>query len=242
MNSGKGGDIEMLAEDLRYFDALVKDDAQSLQARIIEAVEASPNPYDHLKAVTGVLVENQANLGARIKVLEQVLLGKSWAGIDTAEISQPVAEHNYAPQAQVDVSAETFGQCQNMYGVEHTPEGLAYSWTGPSPEIVFDVPVLRDVEKVFRLGFISAMDDDELVKEAKILVDGETQQVEMDFDGQTRGLCCALPVRKDSRASRIEVKLIRTLSPAELGKGDDKRKLGLAITGYQVADLKSHPA
>ena len=242
MNSEERGEIEAMAEDLRYFNALVKDDAQSLQARIFAAVEASANPYDHLKAVTGVLVENQAQLSARIKVLEQVLLGKSGNALNSPAMDEPIAEHNYAAQAQVEVSAETFGGCQNMYGVEHTAEGLAYSWTGPAPEMVFDVPVLRDVEKVFRLGFISAMDDDELLKEAQILVDGESQQVELDFDGQTRGLRCILPIREGSRASRIEVKLLRTLSPAELGKGDDMRKLGLAITGYKVTSLQAQAA
>lgn len=242
MNSEEGSEIQAMAEDLQYFDALVKDDAQSLQGRIIQAVEASANPYDHLKAVTEVLVENQAQLSARIKVLEQVLLGKSWAGLNSPMMAQPVAEHNYAAQVQVEVSAEAFGGYQNMYGVEHTAERLAYSWTGPSPEIVFDVPVLRDVEKVFRLGFISAMDDDELLKEAQILIDGKAQQVGLDFDGQTRGLRCILPVREDSRATRIEVKLVRTLSPAELGKGSDERKLGLATTGYKVFALEALPA
>nr|WP_010130605.1 hypothetical protein [Microbulbifer agarilyticus] len=234
MSNKRGENVEGLAEDLRYFDALVQDDAQSLQSRVINAVEASANPYDHLKAVTNVMVENQAQLSARIKILEQVLLGNSGVATEAPVMSQPIAEHNYAPQAQVEVSAEVFGENQNMYGVEYTPDGVAYSWTGPAPEIVFDVPVLRDVEKVFRVRFISAMDDDELLKEAQIFVDGQSQQVELDFDGKSRGLFCAVPVKEGAKATRVEVKLIRTLSPAELGKGDDMRKLGLAVTGYSV--------
>lgn len=237
MNRKSDVQIEDLAEDLRYFDALIKDEALLLQERIVEAVEASANPYDHLKAVSGVLVENQANLSARIKILEQVLLSGAWNEVRAPEMEQPVAEHNYAPQAQLEVSVEAFGNGQNMYGVEHTAEGLSYSWTGPAPEIVFDVPVLRDSEKVFRLEFISAMDHDELLKDAQIFVDGQGQAVELDFDGKTRGLRCVLPVHEDSRATRIEVKLIRTLSPIELGKGNDERKLGLAVTGYKVTNL-----
>ena len=242
MSNSESDAIERLAEDLRYVDALVKDEAQSLQLRVIKAVEASANPYDHLKAVTEVFVDNQAQLSARIKILEQVLLGKSWAGVDTPAMCQPVAEHNYAPLAQIEVSAEVFGDCENMYGVEYTPEGLAYSWTGPAPEIAFDVPVVRNVNKIFRLGFISAMDDDELLKEAQIFVDGQAQQVDLDFDGQTRGLVCLLPANEASRATRIEVKLVRTLSPEELGKGEDQRKLGLAVTGYEVTDRERQSA
>ncbi|WP_406827631.1 hypothetical protein [Microbulbifer sp. ARAS458-1] len=236
MSSIERGEVEAMADDLRYFEALVKDNAQALQARVLAAVEASANPYDHLKAVADVLVENQAQMSARIKILEQVLLSKAVVEARTPAMAQPVAEHNYAPQARVEVSAAVFGENQNMYGVEYTPEGLAYSWTGPAPEIVFDVPVLRNVDKVFRLGFISAMDDDELLKEAKILVDGQAQQVDLDFDGQTRGLTCRVPASEGARATRIEVKLVRTLSPAEIGNGEDQRKLGLAVTGYRVCD------
>ncbi|WP_428821448.1 hypothetical protein [Microbulbifer sp. MCCC 1A16149] len=242
MSSSERDGVEALAEDLRYFEALVKDDVQILQAKVIDAIEASANPYDHLKAVTDVLVENQSQISARVKVLEQVLLGKTVLNTSGTAMSQPVAEHNYAPQAQLDVSAAVFGDSQNMYGVEYTPEGLAYSWTGPAPEIVFDVPVLRNVDKTFRLGFISAMDDDELLKEAQILVDGAAQQVDLNFDGQTRGLVCLIPANEGSRATRIEVKLVRTLSPAELGKGEDQRKLGLAVTGYQVTDTEGQSA
>lgn len=235
MSNEVSADIEAIADDLRYFEALINDDAKSLQARILEAVDATPNPYEHLKAVTGVLVDSQAQLSARVKVLEQALLGKSWPKTTIDALSpRPVAEHNYASQSQVDVSIESFGDGTNMYGIEYTAEGLAYSWSGPAPEIVFDVPVLRDTEKVFRLGFISAMDDDDLLKETQILIDGKSQSVELDFDGQSRGLCCCVPVDEGSRATRIEIKLLRTASPAEQGNGNDQRKLGLAITGYKI--------
>ena len=221
--------------DLRYFDALVKDESNSLHGRILAAIEASPNPYEHLKAITNVLVEHQAMLSARITLLERALSTESWIEETDRILQHPIAEYNFAPQPEVEVLAKDFKGYGNVYELEHTSDGLPYVWFGPAPELVLDVPVLRDEPKVFRLGFISTLLTEDLLKTIEIIVDGKKCQVDFDFDGSTRGIWCLLPTQEKSKASRIEVKLPQTVSPADLGKSDDKRKLGLAISGYKVS-------
>ncbi|WP_078085544.1 hypothetical protein [Microbulbifer mangrovi] len=217
--------------DLQYFDALVKDEAKSLHDRIITAVEASPNPYGHLKAVTKVLVEQQSVLAARIHMLE-----RTWVEGNKGQIlKQPIAEYNFAPQPEVEVLAKDFEGYRNIYDVECTADGLSYAWTGPSPEFVLDIPVLRDVPKVFRLGFISTLLEEELLQKTEILIDGKPCQVNFDFDGSTRGIWCLLPTDQKSKSSRVQVRLSRTVSPTDIGKSNDNRRLGLAISGYKVS-------
>ncbi|UHQ55869.1 hypothetical protein [Microbulbifer sp. YPW16] len=121
----------------------------------------------------------------------------------------------------------------NFYTLEYTDEGVAYAWTGPSPDLEFQVPVERDSEKIFRLSFISAIEELQ-VTEAKAFVDNQSAFFRIDCDGKARGIVIAIPPCKTQCLTEITVQLKRTVSPSEIGQGVDGRQLGLAVTGYDV--------
>ncbi|MBY6212240.1 hypothetical protein KUV95_11825 [Microbulbifer agarilyticus] len=219
---------------MKYFEALVSDESSLLFSRINAALENCESPYGHLKSVSEVLVHNQAELAARIKVLEQVLLGRLapqelHKGLSVGE----APEHIYSLMSEFEVPVSTVAHQPNYYDLEQSENGSVYAWTGPAPEVLFEVPVKRDSKSVFRLGFIGAADE-ALLESVKILVDGQLANVDLDFDGTTRGLLCTIESRPGGGVTTVEVKLDRTISPAEQGQGNDARRLGLAVTGYKV--------
>lgn len=231
-----GAKLDSLAEDLEYFDSMLSDEKNLLIEKINQELEKEKNPYNHLKVVSDVLVANQAQLAARVKVLEQVLLGRVnplTLGGDPMGGAAP--ENVYALMDDFEVPVSAFAHKPNLYGLEQADNNLSYAWVGPSPEMEFDVPVKRDSNKMFRLGFV-AVADDALLKNVQLIVDGHPQTAREDFDGATRGLICMIPARAGGGVTRVTLKLERTISPSESGNSADKRELGLAITGYKVTN------
>ena len=235
-------DLKAFANEIDYFNTLVNDEKAKLTDLISQRINNEKNPYAHLAVVTDTLTSALAGLTARIKVVEKVVLANSNDELlitaPSLIIGDPQCVHSL--KNEVCIPAEIFANHNNMYGLEHTESGLAYAWSGPDPEITFDLPIKRDVDTTCRIRFISASDE-EMLKDIKISIDGNQIPYNLEFDGECRVIECQLQSCAKTQSSRISLELPRTISPVEQGKGNDERRLGLAIVGIDVASKILEP-
>ena len=227
--------LNQIASDIEYFKSIVNDEKEQIKEVIDQKISSSKDPYAHLQIVSDVLVDSLGELRARVKMLETVIVSKGVVLAKVEHAQMGGIETNMALLDEVDVSAERFSSDDNMYGLEQSDVGLSYVWTGPDPKTVFVVPVARGREKLLRLRFLSAIDDS-FLETMKVYVDGKVIEHQLEFDGECNNVVVTLAKIDTNSATEFEIDLGCTISPAEQGKGEDQRKLGLAIVGYSVSN------
>jgi len=227
--------IKNFVSDIDYFERMVVAESKTLKADLKSKIDKSVDPYGHLDIVSDHLIEALAALTVRVKLIETSITTQK--ELITKDIAQVSPRHNMKFVDELLITADLFCKQQNFYGEEKTENGLFYSWTGPSPINAFELPITRHKEKFGQFRFISIVDDD-LLKDISIKVDGQTVDFKRGFDQDQHVIEFKIPSSKVEKITSLSLVLARTVSPKENGKGQDARRLGVALSGISVSKKK----
>lgn len=225
--------IKNLANDLDYFDRVIKTEADTLRADLSKKLESTPDPYQHLDVVTNHFIETFSMLSARVKLLEAVVKNPNSQEASRLSIGSNSPGHILKFVDEISITADRFCNQHNFYGEEKTESGTYYSWTGPSPVNSFELPITRNKAKYGQFGFISIIDE-ELLKTLTVKVNGEPVQFKTGSTKNQRIIEFRIPATKDRNVTVVSLNLANTICPLETGKGQDARHLGLALSAISV--------
>ena len=118
----------------------------------------------------------------------------------------------------------------NLYGLELTPGGTAYRWTGPEKSTKLILPIDRTQERTLEIGIISVISP-EVLAEFSLEIDGQLASFNL-----TGSLIKLKIPSSDSISTKTEIDftLATTVSPNSLNGEGDTRLLGVAISGLTI--------
>jgi hypothetical protein len=117
-----------------------------------------------------------------------------------------------------------------FYGLEYTPDGTPFRWTGPSPEFRFDVLVDRTAGADLRLHALSSIDL-EIQGNVTLIADGGKIPVEVVREPPGLVLTAFLPPRAGNGITSLVFAVAAVLVPPG---GKDQRPLGIAFAQLSV--------
>jgi hypothetical protein len=169
------------------------------------------NPQPEGEAYIDALEKLRAEL-ARLKA-EVETMHKAGAGVGALPASATI------------VANEALDTAHGFYPVERTEDGVAFCWTGPSPEFSFTVAVDRFSGANLRLDAINFIDF-ERQKDVRLTVDGEATPLTVERAGIGVMLTAGLAPRTGNEPTTLVFTLPATLTPPGTA---DTRQLGLAF-------------
>jgi hypothetical protein len=176
-------------------DAQLRDDEQPAGEGYIESLET--------------LRAELARLKAEVEALRKAGVGQGGA----------------LPATAVVLANEALDAAHGFYPVERTEDGVAFCWTGPSPEFSFTVAVDRFAGADLRLEGINFIDF-ERQKDVRLSADGEAVPVKVARGGIGITITATLPARTGTEPTALAFALPVTITPAGTA---DTRELGLAF-------------
>jgi hypothetical protein len=117
-----------------------------------------------------------------------------------------------------------------FYPAEVTSDGVAFRWTGPSREFVFDIFVERAQGASLKLDVLNCIEY-EAQKDVLLFVDGASVAVQLEQQGMGFIARAALPASGEGRATNLVFVLPVVLMPPG---AEDQRLLGVAFGGLTV--------
>ncbi|HEY4114609.1 MAG TPA: hypothetical protein VGM17_11180 [Rhizomicrobium sp.] len=170
------------------------------------------------------------NLKCEVEALRTYRIAKQrWLASDSL-IKSTVS----LPASACVTAAELLYQSNGFYSLEHTREGIAFRWTGPSRSFSFDLFVDRMHGAELELRALSCVDF-ERQKNIVVMVDGERVSSNVERRRDSVLLTAELPTSADGTASHLEFVVPEVIPPPE---SDDSRLLGISFTSLLV---KAHP-
>jgi hypothetical protein len=224
--------IKDFVNDVGYFEKLVKSEAFSLKSELSDKIEKSSDPYKHLSIVADHLIESLAALTVRIQLIESSLTSEK--EVAPLNLSNSISSNQVLQFVdEILITADSFSSQPNFYGEEITDSGLYYSWTGPLATNCFDLPLTRHEKKFGQFRFISIVDEEE-IKNIMVKIDGVPVPVEIGAYQEQRVIEFPISPLQADLVTKVSLHLAKTVSPAEIGQGQDTRLLGIALSGVSV--------
>jgi hypothetical protein len=227
--------VEDKNDNVKYFESLVAAERQAFLELLESKLGQSENPYSHLKVVADTVSESYANLSARVKIVEEVLLGKE----SLAKPAKPVIteaakpENNLRPNDKVVIDASQVVENDNFYGLEYNKNEVCYRWTGPDRTNQFEIPVTRNETKKLRLRYVGVVKPG-MFGAVTLDIDGEVVEHTVIHEKDYIIVEAPLVASDSERPTQVRVSFAETFSPEELGKSNDARKLGAAFHAIEV--------
>jgi hypothetical protein len=126
------------------------------------------------------------------------------------------------------------------YSLEHTESSMSFRWSGPAKRSALDLPVHFDRELAIRVHVVNYLDQDAL-SNLKVEVDGMLVDVRIENTKHGSHLLHLVARPKwdvpPKDGLRITFAPDRLLRPIDLGMGEDRRWLGIAVNYIEVAPL-----
>jgi hypothetical protein len=136
-----------------------------------------------------------------------------------------------APLENVTIEAhQALCSEDGFYGLEQTPAGAPFRWTGPIPEFRFNVLVDRAHGADLHLVALSSIDF-EAQKDVTLTADGEPVPISVTADPPGLALTAFLPPREGRKVTSLVFSLPPVLAPPG---GTDERLLGIAFARLSV--------
>src|SRR5688572_9329936 len=204
--------IKNFAADIDYFERMVSAESASFKAELTNKISNTTDPYQHLEIVADHFCDVLALLSARIKLVESAFVNQHASTNKALQISGDSPRHTLKLVDELLINADSFGSYTNFYGVEKTDAGLYYSWTGPSPVNVFELPITRDEEKFGQLHFIAIVDET-LLQTLTLKLDGDVVEFQLGTHENQNVLEFKIPSSKDQKPTALSLNLTNTVSP-----------------------------
>ncbi len=167
--------------------------------------------------------EGQSGYGEAIETLKAEL---DRLREEVATLHQAAAQaSDHLPQSAVVVAGDHLTPEMGFYPVERTEDGVAFSWTGPSPKFGLEIAVDRFAGADLRLDAVYFLDFDRQ-KNLQLLVDGQATPATVSRGGIGVIVTAALAPRTGNDPTKLEFVLSAALPPANTA---DTRLLGLAF-------------
>jgi hypothetical protein len=115
-----------------------------------------------------------------------------------------------------------------FFPVEHTSDGTAFRWTGPSPHFSFDIFIDRSREVEICLDVLNCIDF-EVQKNLSLLADGESVPVTLKEAAPGFAATAILPQREGSEGTNLVFVLPATIVPPGT---KETRALGVAFAKF----------
>ena|ERR1700744_503161 len=115
-----------------------------------------------------------------------------------------------------------------FFPVEYTSDGIAFRWTGPSPQFSFDIFIDRSLEVEVRLDVLNCIDF-EVQKNLSLLADGESAKVTLKEAPPGFTASAVLPRRKGKESTNLVFILPATIVPPGT---EETRSLGVAFARF----------
>jgi hypothetical protein len=150
------------------------------------------------------------------------------------------AEERYPPEDLLTadqmrrLEVEEAGHFQ-WYPKETHPSHGAFRWTGPSARVAATLPVLFDRDLLIRIHVIAAIAEDAFVALKLTVQDVEhPYNTELTPEGTRILVCICRYTGSVPRALDIGLDVGKTRRPRDVGMGEDRRWLGLAVNWIEV--------
>jgi len=207
--------------DLRYFSTLAKNESDRIAARLRPFLDES------VPAGSALAIQQVAScvgeLAARVQILESAL---------ELKLADP-DPFSGGPllRGAGHIGVEDLARQRDCHAAEGDETGRKMIWTR-SAEMHLHIYATRFTQKFARL-FFQAVIKPEYARKLQVTVDGRKQKhAVLRQDGQY-AIEWRLPETADLDRTEISIVLPGIHSPAELGVGEDYRRLGIAITGLE---------
>jgi hypothetical protein len=194
-------------------------DQNALDARLAEFRER------HGKGLLEEFTQEFDNLHRELAILRQELCAlaeyRSYRG---------TPEPAWMPESALIDPCRGLRRDDGFYGLEYTPDGTPFRWTGPTPEFRFDVLVDRAAGADLRLHALSSIDL-ETQGNMTLIADGEKIPVEVMREPPGLVLTAFLPPRPGNGITSLVFAVAAVLVPPG---GKDLRPLGIAFAQLSV--------
>jgi cell division protein ZapA (FtsZ GTPase activity inhibitor) len=154
---------------------------------------------------------------------------------DAGFLAEP-APHDDAPAADSAAVLQRFAmdaqaRCVGWHPAEVDGAGSAFRWSGPGVESFITVQIDRASAGLLSIYLIGVLEDDKLTG-LRITVDGVAKPFDLvkTESGSALHVALAANALPTTMPTEIGLRVPRCASPASLGRGDDERKLGLAVS------------
>jgi hypothetical protein len=128
--------------------------------------------------------------------------------------------------------AKDMKNIDNLYELEMYG-GRQFCWSGTDNVLDFVIPVKRNRATELTLDIIAVMKP-EFIQQMTISVDGNLlKHKAREVDGVIQ-VFARLPKQSTNRPTVIQLVLPTTVSPSELGTGNDMREMGIALASIAI--------
>lgn len=165
-----------------------------------------------------------AGLREQVALLRSVSPDVSPATADFPGVSGPV----------VIAAGDALGPEQGFYPAEQTDAGAVFNWSGPSPQISFDVTIDRPSGAELRMEGINFLDFDGQ-KDVKLFADGLEVPLAVEKAEPGIVITATLPPAATVGQTQLRFLLPETRPPAN---AEDKRMLGLAFLRLTIVPIE----
>lgn len=221
-------------DELTFIEQLAGDEGQQIVRQIEQAATNNDDPFEAIRAMFRVVADNLGQVKARQLLMETELaklqlstsdvLNKSWFGA-------AVAPHSVFSEGGIAAGELLAGV--NLYPVEYAQDGFSYRWTGPGQEVRLLLPLDRSKELVGRVNVVSVLYD-ECLRDVRVKLDGKFLHL-IEQPTMETGIQFVVPESEGEAQSVLQIMTGRCVSPLDVGKGDDRRPLGIAFNSLEFA-------
>ena len=122
------------------------------------------------------------------------------------------------------------------YGVETGLSGEPFRWSGPATTASIVLPLIPDAPFILWIDVVDVLEAAAL-ETLSLSVNGLRLQHVLQPNGSAWRILCAYTPPADAAIAQsilVSFKIARTLRPIDLGRGDDRRWLGLAVGAIEL--------
>lgn len=205
---------------------------QKIEVAILRRRLAEPVPLEGEETPTDPIVEELAELRARLRRIEDLL-----DSLGTAE--EEVGPQRPPPQPAKLAPGEEFGADRyispfnGFYPTEPDPSVGAFRWTGPTNEFLFHLDVDRAGKVQFELQLLGAMRPEQCEGIA-LIADGLPVPLDFTRAGGAYNVRFELAPAKGRNLTLLLFIVPRLYRPVDLGSGDDIRLLGVRFRALKM--------
>jgi len=211
-----------LKQEEAYFGHILQSQISHYQMRLRDRLQQTQDP--NLANECAICL---AEIATRVQVIEEVFVAEN-----RASHSELVGSETSTWLSSNTILASQMDSIENLYALE-SHAGKSFRWSGLQKHIDFVIPVKREKQSQLTIDIVAVIKP-EFVKSLQIYVDGDLIPHKAREKSGCIQLFARLPKRIDKRPTQVRIVLPETLSPREAGTGDDRRKLGIAISAVTI--------
>lgn len=229
---------DKLMDDIRYVNQSNEAEIVRISNHIRQHIAKVNLPQSVADSLIEYISTQLGQLASKVKMTEKAI--QSLHAEQKHKVKTGKTTENQSSFQPFDKSfpANQLVSNGNLLPIEFSASDVSYRWSGAGPKIPFHFMLNRNNKLEMQIRLF-ALIKPEYSKQLKVFIDGQHIKHRFYIDGSLFVVSCTLPVSTSTSPTEILVLLPGTHCPSELGEGQDRRTLGIAISEIRFGKPRS---